>query len=435
MEDGRTSSGRDDLFAVDQRHVIHPMSVIGEPERPLIIRRGEGAILWDSEGNRYVDGTCGLWQCAVGHGRAELAEVAAEQMRTLEFYSSFGSLANEPSLRLAARLAELAPRSLSHAFFTSGGSEGIETALKLSRFAWRCAGAPERSIILSRKLAYHGVAGLSLAATGIDRLQQGFGNLAEGFVHLSAPHAAPLGADAAEVLVAELEDTIVRLGPEKIAAFVGELALGVGGMIPPPEGYWPLVEEVLRRHGILFILDEVVTGFGRLGHWFAAERFGLTPDLIVTAKGITSGYVPFGAVMVGDRVMEMCRGNTFWHGFTYNGHPVGASVALRNIDILDRERLLERANVVGERMLDGLMPLQDKTGVREVRGIGLMLGVELYTPELAATVERDCRRDGVIVRASGSSIVMSPPLVISDDDAWTIVERLTKQVEKAGRSK
>jgi PLP-dependent transaminase len=414
------------LAELDAAHLIHPHAVVGSPAPPVVWARGKGALLWDIDGREYVDGTCGLWQCAVGHGREELARAAAEQMAELEFYASFWNFANEPSIRLAARLAELSPPGLDRVFFTNGGSEGIETAVKLVRLAWESAGQPERDLILSRKAAYHGVGSASLAATGIPPLKEGFDPLPPGFIHLSTP---TLRSDVDE-LVAELEQTIAEQGAERIAAFVGEPVMGVGGMIPPPEGYWPRVQEVLRRYGILLILDEVVTGFGRTGHWFGAQRYELDADVIVTAKALTSGYVPMGAVFVHDRVVEMLDGTAFRHGFTYNGHPVGAAVALANLEIIERERLLERAVETGSRMLERLQPAADVAGVAEVRGVGLMLGVELEEGLDAAPVAAGALSRGVVVRASGQKIVMSPPLVIEPEQADRVVDTLLDELGK-----
>lgn len=418
------TSRTEELVRLDQAHVIHPHAVVGAAEPPIVWARGEGARIWDVDGKEYVDGTCGLWQCAVGHGRAELAEAAAAQIRKLEFYASFWDFSNEPSIRLAARLAELAPPGLDHVFFTNGGSEGTETAIKLVRLAWDAQGRPERDVILSRTSAYHGVGSASLAATGIAPLKEGFDPLPPGFVHLSTPTSRA----STDELVAELERTIEQLGAERIAALIGEPVMGVGGMIPPPPDYWPRVQEVLRAHGILLVVDEVVTGYGRTGHWFAAERFGLDADVIVTAKALTSGYIPMGAVLVHDRVVEMLAGTAFRHGFTYNGHPVGAAVALANLDIIEREGLLERAVTIGARLLERLRPAEELEAVAEVRGVGAMLGVELAGDRDAAPVAAAARRNGVIVRASGQKIVMSPPLVIEPAQADRIADVLLAEL-------
>jgi putrescine aminotransferase len=418
------------LAELDAAHVIHPHAVVGSPAAPVVWARGKGALLWDVDGREYVDGTCGLWQCAVGHGREELARVAAEQMSKLEFYASFWNFANEPSIRLAARLAELSPPGLDRVFFTNGGSEGIETALKLVRLAWEAAGQPGRDLILSRKSAYHGVGSASLAATGIAPLKEGFDPLPPGFIHLSTP---TLRSDVDE-LVGELEQTIAEQGAERIAAFVGEPVMGVGGMIVPPDGYWPRVQEVLRRNGILLILDEVVTGYGRTGHWFGAQRFELDPDLIVTAKALTSGYVPMGAVFVHDRLVEMLDGTAFRHGFTYNGHPVGAAVGLANLEIIERERLVERAAETGACMLERLQPAAEIGGVLEVRGVGLMLAVELEEGLDAGPVAAGALERGVVLRASGANLVMSPPFVIEPEQADRVVDTLLVELETVGDS-
>ncbi|MFC6882264.1 MULTISPECIES: aspartate aminotransferase family protein [Actinomadura] len=419
-----------ELAELDARTLVHPHSVIGAPAEALVLDRGEGAVVWDVEGRSYIDGTCGLWQCPVGHGRRELADAAAGQIAKLEFYSSFGDYSNEPSIRLAERLLELAPAGMRRVFFTNGGSEGTETAIKLARLAQHNAGRPERTIVLARTGGYHGMGGGSLAATGIDRLRAGFGPLVPGIEFLGKPHMPPGDPDAADRLVAELEERIERIGPERIAAFIGEPVLGVGGMVPPPDGYWPRVRDVLRRHGILLIADEIVTAFGRTGHWFASERYGIEPDMIVTAKGLSSGYIPMGAVLLGDRVLDLAGGAPFLHGFTYNGHPVGAAVALANLEILRREGLLERAERLGGRLLDALRPLERLDHVLEVRGVGMMLGVE-FTDGDTSGVQAGCRAEGVIVRASGSSIVLSPPLVISEEQLDTLARVLTAQVEAA----
>jgi PLP-dependent transaminase len=348
-------------------------------------------------------------------------------MRQLEFYASFWDFANEPSIRLAHRLASISPTGLDRVFFTNGGSEGIETAIKLVRLAWYAQGSTERNVILSRHSAYHGVGSASLAATGIPPLKEGFDPLPPGFVHLSTP---TLRSDPEE-LVAELERTIGDVGAERIAAFIGEPVMGVGGMIPPPDGYWPRVEEVLRAHGILLVLDEVVTAYGRTGEWFAAQRYGLDPDVIVTAKALTSGYVPMGAVLVHDRVVDLLAGTQFRHGFTYNGHPVGAAVALANLDIIEREGLIARAAATGERMLARLKEAESAAAVKEVRGVGLMLGVELADGHDSPPIARAALERGVVVRASGQKIVLSPPFVIEQQQADRVVDVLLEELARA----
>jgi putrescine aminotransferase len=416
-----------ELEQLDMDHLVHPHQVLGHPVKPLIMARGEGARVWDVEGNAYIDGTCGLWQCAVGHGHPELIRAASAQMEQLPFYASFWDLSNEPAIRLGERLTQLAGPAYGHVHLTSGGSEGNAFAIKLARLAFNKSGQPQRNVILSRRGGYHGSgAGPSLAATGMPPLHDGFGPLPEGFVHIATPQAGhPEGGDV-DALIADLEQTIDRIGPDKIAAFIGEPIMGVAGVIIPPEGYWPRVQELLRKHGILFIFDEVVTAYGRLGCWFATERFDVQPDMIVTAKAITSGYFPFGAVLIGDRPMELLDGQVLRHGFTYNAHPVGAAVALANLEVIERDGLLERVRETGSVLGALLHELAATDAVAEIRGEGLMWAIELADPGADAVVlAREIRDRGVIVRGMGPRMTISPPFVIELGD----VERLVETVD------
>lgn len=418
-----------ELRSLDRKHLVHPHQVVGHPVDPVVMVRGEGALLWDSEGREYIDGTCGLWQCAVGHGRQELARVAADQIGALEFYSSFWDYSNRPAIELGAKLAELTGGRLGHVHFTSGGSEGNDVAVKLARLSWEHAGAPERDVILSRRGAYHGSgAGASLAATGIPALREGFGPLPAGFEYLRRPQAGDPENGDVDLLVADLEATIERIGADKIAAFIGEPIMGVSGVVVPPEGYWPRVQEVLRRHDILFILDEVITAFGRLGHWFAAERFDVEPDMIVTAKAITSGYFPFGAVLIGERPMQLLDGQMLRHGFTYNAHPVGAAVASANIGLIESEGLLDRVTETGARLGGLLRELTQLDIVAEVRGEGLMWALELVegdAVELAAKV----RERGAIVRGMERRITISPPFTIAPLEVERLIEAVAGSID------
>jgi PLP-dependent transaminase len=415
-----------ELTETDQRRILHPHAVVGRPRPPVVFVEGKGARLRDSEGREYIDGTCGLWVCPVGHGRVELAEAARRQMESLEYYASFWEFSNVPSIELAERLVELGPPGTECVFYTNGGSEGTESALKLARRAWQAQGAPERSVVLTRSMAYHGVSYGALAATGIPPLREGFGELPTGFERLSVPY--PYRGTTTDGLIAELEDRIEKVGAERIAAFIGEPVIGVGGMIPPHEDYWPRVQEVLRRHGILFILDEVVTGFGRTGAWFAAEHWGgLAPDLVITAKGITSGYFPLGAVLISERVAAMLEGVAFRHGFTYNGHPTGCAMALENLAIIEREELVARAARLGERLLAGLRELEELPAVLQARGFGLMAALELDVDDAVELADR-IRAAGVIVRATGQKLVLSPPLVIEEDDLDRLVEVIGQEL-------
>jgi putrescine aminotransferase len=410
------------LSELDSRHVLHPHQVVGHPRPPVVFVEGDGARIRDEDGNWYIDGTCGLWVCPVGHGRRELAEAARAQMETLEYYASFWEFSNPPAIELAAKLASLAPGALDRVFFTNGGSEGNETAIKLARLAWVAQGRPERTVVIARKMGYHGVSYGALQATGIPPLREGFGPLPADFVHVGVPY--PLRGPSVNDLVNEIENVIENIGAERVAAFIGEPVIGVGGMIPPHDDYWPAVLEVLRRHGILFIADEVVTGFGRTGEWFGSDHWGgLEPDLMVTAKALTSGYFPLGAVLISDRVTDMLDGQPFRHGFTYNGHPTGCAVALENLAIIEREGLVQRARELGAYLLEGLRGLEALPAVIEARGFGLMAGLELNVEDAVDLADR-IRRRGVIVRATGQKLVMSPPLVITREQIDTVVEVL-----------
>jgi putrescine aminotransferase len=424
---GSAVSGTSDLQRLDTAHIVHPHQVVGHPLDPIVISRAQGSTLWDTDGREYLDGTCGLWQCAIGHGRSELARVAAEQMGRVEFYASFWDYSNEPAIRLAARLAELAGDGLTHVHFTSGGSEGNSLAIKLARLAWDHAGQPERDVILSRRSAYHGSgAGASLAATGLPALKEGFEPIAPGFEHLSPAHARVVETDA---LIDELVRAIERVGADRIAAFIGEPIMGVGGVLPPPDDYWPRVEAVLREHDILLILDEVITAYGRLGQWFAFQRFGIRPDFVVTAKALTSGYFPFGAVLIGDRPMALLDGRMLRHGLTYNGHPVGAAVAHENLSIIEREELLQAVRERGKQLGERLSALEERASVAEVRGQGLMWGVELTAGDAVELANR-IRARGVIVRGMENRIVLSPPFVVTEHEIDRIADVVGAELEQ-----
>ena len=339
------------LAELDRKHLIHP-NLSGAVSERCVLVRGDGCRLWDADGTEYLDATGGLWLSQVGHGRRELAEAAARQIEQLEYFTSFWDFSNDKSIALAVRLAELAPNGLTHSFFTSGGSESNETAMKIARLYHYRRGEIERDWIIARRYGYHGVGYGSGTATGIDVFRSGFGSLLPHVEHVTPPYPYRTelfdGRDPTDFLIDELEQTIERIGPNRVAAMIGEPVMGAGGVIVPPDDYWPRVRELLSRHGILLIADEVVTGFGRTGAWFASNEMGLEPDLVSVAKGITSGYVPLGAVLMGDEIAELIGGGEgFHHGFTYFGHPVACAVALENIDIIEREGLCEAARRIG----------------------------------------------------------------------------------------
>ena len=438
------SASRDQLEAWDEAHVIHPWSFAGPS---LLIVRGEGSSYFDASGREYLDALGGIQLCQVGHGRTELAEVAARQMATLEYAPMFWNFGNEPAVRLARRLVELAPESIDHVFFTNGGSESCESAIKMARLYHFLRGEPERTVVLSLGHSYHGMTYGALAASGLPGLKVGFGELPGGFVHLTtpSPYREELfgGEDAFEFCVRELEETIDRIGGEQIAAFIGEPVLTVGGVIVPPREYWRAVTEICHRHGILMIADEVVTAFGRLGSWFASERWSLGAALIATAKGLSSGYLPLGAVLTNAEVGTTLKTaeNGFMHGYTYCGHPVACAVAEANLEIIEREGLLENAERVGEHLREGLGSLLDIPIVGDVRGAGLLASVELVADK-ESRQPLDVRRqeiadrvrdeEGVIVRSIYQNVILAPCLVLTRDEADRIVGALRRVFETTG---
>ena len=431
------------LAALDRAHMIHPHRPATMTDS-LIIARGEGCRVWDVDGNEYLDTAAGLALTQVGHGRVELADAAAAQIRELEYYPSFWEFANPPAIELAARLAHLSPGEQNKVFFTSGGSEGIEVAARMARLYHHERGDRERTILLARHCAYHGVGYGSGTLTGFADYHDGFRPMLPDVHRLTPPWAYRselFGGEAAvEFCLAELERMIAELGAERIAAFVGEPVMGVAGMVTPPAGYWRRVEDVLREHGILLIADEVICGYGRTGRWFASQRYSIQPDIVVTAKGITSGYIPLGAVLVTDAVAAQLDlgADGFPIGYTYTGHPTACAVAMANLDLIEREGLVERSEALGARLLGELAPLTGLPCVGEVRGAGLMMAIELVreTPAgmaIGPNVSRYLReRHGLIVRAHESVLSLSPPLVISDAEADRVVAALHDALDRVG---
>ncbi|QNS03821.1 aminotransferase family protein [Streptomyces xanthii] len=439
-----------ELARLDRAHIIHPYLPGSATER-VVMTEGSGCRLTDSEGRGYLDATGGLWLAQVGHGREDLADVAHEQMKKLEYFTSFWEFSNDRAIALAARLAGIAPDPLNHVYFTSGGSEGNEAAIKMARYYHHRRGDTDRTWILARSKAYHGIGYGGGSATGFPLYHEGFAPMMPHVSHLTPPwpyRSDLYGGEAStpeqvtDFLIRELEERIAEIGPDKIAAMIGEPIMGVGGMLVPPADYWPRVREVLDRHGILLIFDEVVTAYGRVGQWFAAQHFGVTPDIIVTAKGITSGYVPLGALLVADRVAEvLLRDHGFPMGYTYNGHPVATAVALANLDIIEKEGLLGRATSMGAFLHAELQAqLGDLPIVGEIRSVGMMLAVELVEdretrvplPLDPANMPHDVirRETGVIVRDSAHSLVLSPPLIMTEAEAKEAASALRGVLER-----
>jgi len=403
----------------------HPFADMGavEASGELAIVRGEGAYVFDSDGRRYFDATAGLWYCNVGHGRAEIAEATARQLRELAAYNNYGDLTTPAASELAERVAARAPVPASKVFFCSGGSDAVDSAAKLARRYWHQLGKPEKTVILSRTSSYHGVNGFGTSIGGIPPNRDGFGPLLDG---------TRVERDSAD----SLAETIDRIGAGNVAAFFCEPVVGAGGVFPPPEGYLEKVQQICREQDVLLVADEVITGFGRCGRWFASERFGLSPDLLTCAKGITSGYVPLGALIVSPRVAEpFFQPGVMWrHGYTYSGHAGACAAALANLDILEDENLVERAAVLERELLEALAPLAGHEHVREVRaGTGVLAAVALDgDAALSARVLRDLRSRGVLSRVlADGALQISPPLVSDRADFDALADAIAGAVDSA----
>lgn len=439
------------LWEMDHAHSLHPWTNFGpfEKEGALVISRGEGCYLWDAEGRKYLDAVGGLWCTNIGLGRREMADAIADQVMTLGFSNTFVDMTNDPSARLAARLAEIAPGDLNRVMFTTGGSTAVDTAVRMVAYYQHCRGFPEKTDIVARDYSYHGSTYLSqsVGKRPGDRVEE-FRYKTDGIHHLSCPnpYRRPEGMSEAafcDQLVAEFEALIARVGAGRIGGFVAEPIQASGGIIIPPEGYLRRMWQVCQKHDILFIADEVVTAFGRLGHWFASlDEFGVQPDIITCAKGLTSGYLPLGALILTDRVWDVMASEGerwFTAGFTYSGHPVACAAALKNIEIIEREGLLARARSIGDYFQGRLSALYDLPLVGNVRGRGLMLCVENVAdkatkaplPDEAHESKRIsdlCEKMGLMVRPLGHLNVMSPPLVITEGEVDFIAETLEKAI-------
>jgi adenosylmethionine-8-amino-7-oxononanoate aminotransferase len=397
----------------------------------LILERGEGAHVWDDAGNRYLDATAGLWYANVGYGRTEIADAAAAQMRKLHAYSHYGDVSSRPTTDLAERISGIAPMADAAVFFTSGGGESIETVVKMVRRYWSLVGEPDRTVIISRERAYHGLAGYGTSIVGTEAFKVGVGPLAGG--------TATVAWDSPEAL----EAAIAEIGADRVAAFFCEPIIGAGGVLLPPKGYLQAVQGICRAHGVLFVVDEVICGYGRVGDWFASNRIGLEPDALTFAKGITSGYVPLGGVVVGKRMQE-----PFWetgaagvwrHGYTYSGHASAAAAAHVNLDIVEREGLVARGLELENEIAEALAPLAAHELVSELRsGFGAVAAVQVDPalladdPGLSDRIVLGARRHGVLGRVLvGGGLQISPPLVITRADLDELASGLAGALDDA----
>jgi putrescine---pyruvate transaminase len=414
----------------EETRLWHPFADMGAVRRgELVIERGEDVWVWDSDGRRYLDATASLWYANVGHGRPEIAAAVADQMGRLEAYSAFGDFANEPARALAEMLADLAPME-ARVFLGSGGGDAIDTAAKIARRYWFELGQPERTVLISRTAGYHGTHGFGTALGGIPGNREGFGPQVET---IRVPH------DSLEAM----EASIRKAGPERVAAVFVEPVIGAGGVYPPPPGYLEGLAVLCERTGVLLVIDSVICGFGRLGTWFGFERWGIEPAMVTFAKGVTSGYLPLGGVLVSERIAE-----PFWrapggpvlrHGPTYSAHATCCAAALANIALLARDGLLERAVELEGPLLAALTPLADHPSVAEVRGgVGLLAAVALtdeaieQRPDAITRIVMAAREDGVLLRPLGTAVAVSPPLTVETEHFTLMANAIERGLEALG---
>lgn len=440
---------------IDIRHHLHPFTdykALAKEGGSRIIVKADGVHLTDSDGNVLLDAMAGLWCVNIGYGRHELAEAAHAQMLELPYYNTFFKTATPPSIELAERLTALAPKGLSHVFYGSSGSESNDTVARMVRHYWNLMGRPEKKTFIGREHAYHGST-MVAASLGGQKAMHDQGDLPlPGFEHIMPPYWFDYGGEQSPAAFGRaaaqaLEDKILALGPEKVAAFIGEPVQGSGGVIVPPETYWPEVQRICRKYDVLLIVDEVITGFGRTGTWLASEHYGIEPDIMTMAKGITSGYLPLSAVMVGERVAQTLieKGGEFFHGYTYSGHPACCAVALKNIEIMEREGLVEKVREeTGPYLAERLKELQDHPIVGEARSLGLMGAVELCADKetrkhfellgRAGIICRDhCFRHNVILRAVRDAMIISPPLTFETHHIDEAVDTLRRCIDLTAR--
>ncbi len=441
----------DDL-ARDQAHLIHPLhnpAYVGEGH---VWVSGQGAVLIDHAGREFLDALSGLWNVHIGHGRTELGHAAARQMGKLAYASSYAGSTNRPAIELAERLSALCYPRVNRFFFTCGGAEANEAAFKTARYYWKLHGKPEKTRVVSRMYGYHGTTLATMSATGLASYWPMFEPRAPGFIHIASPYPyrfappanrAPGDRRSPGVMAADLlEEAILREGADNVAAFIGEPVQGAGGVIVPPDDYWPRIRQICDQHQVLLIADEVITGFGRTGDWFALGRYGVQPDIVSFAKGITSGYFPLGGIGVSDAIAEIIDAgaatNTWMHAYTYSAHPAGCAVALANLNILEREELLPRARSLGDYLQSKLKPLASHPHVGDIRCQGLLAAVELVADKqtkgefsaeekIGYRVHQATQERGMFTRMRGDVYNLAPCFV-------TELKQIDRMVEILGES-
>lgn len=441
----------DELQALDAAHHLHPFTSNAALEKrgARVITRASGVRLTDSEGEQILDAMAGLWCVNIGYGRDELAEAAARQMKELPYYNTFFMSTHVPAIALAERIGRLAPGDLQYTFFASGGSEANDTNIRLVRHYWALKGKPEKQVIISRKNAYHGSTIGSASLGGMQAMHAQGGLPIPGVEHIGQPNWWAEGGDMSPeefglMRARELEQKIDELGEDKVAAFIAEPIQGAGGVIVPPETYWPEIQRICDEREILLIVDEVITGFGRTGNWFGTQTYDLRPDIITIAKGLSSGYAPIGGSVVTTEVADVLGDSEFAHGYTYSGHPVSAAVALENLRIMEDEGIVDHVReVAGPYLAEKWHQLGDHPMVGETKIVGMMASLAL-TPDKAArapfkapagtvgTITRDrCFANNLIMRHVGDRMVVSPPLVMQKPDIDELFERAVRSLDEA----
>jgi adenosylmethionine-8-amino-7-oxononanoate aminotransferase len=439
MED--PMDGTAQLLESDRRFLVHPLHHPEDHRTPLLVTEGRGAMLHLADGREVIDGLAGLWNVNVGHGRGELADAAAGQMRKIAYASAYVGATNEPAIRLGEKIVKHAYGNSSAVYYTTGGAESNESAFKTARFFWKVQDRPEKTKFISRLHGYHGVTLAAMSATGMAAYHKMFGPLVPGFVQVAPPYPyrwqgnEECGIGAAEAV----EQAILAEGPETVAGVICEPVMGAGGVIVPPDSYFPKLREICDKYEVLLIADEVITGFGRTGRWFALGHWGVEPDIVSFAKGVTSGYLPLGGIMISDKIREAVLSAKYedrWmHAYTYSGHPTCCAVGLKNIEVIEKEGLVKRAEEMGARLLNGLKTLYDFAAVGDVRGLGLMAAVELVGDrstkaptdpalKIGERVRDECIERGLYTRIRGDVIMLCPPLVIREDEVDRIVDTL-----------
>src|SRR5690349_7713612 len=421
---------------------LHPVYHPNSHANPLVIERGEGVWLYTTDGRKILDGMAGLWNVAAGYGREELAKAAYDQMKDLAFTSNFSGMTNLPSIQLADKLAGFAYEGLNTTFFASGGSEANDSAFKTARYYWKRKGKPGKYKVVARKASYHGVTLATTFATGLEKYHTMFGPAVDGFVHIPAPNPyryegeLKAGETIGQAAARALEEAILREGKDTVAAFIAEPVMGVGGVIVPPDDYFPLVRKICDKYEVLFIADEVITGFGRTGEWFALKRWNVKPDILSFAKAITSGYAQLGGIQISDEIRATMENTAdteaYMHGYTYSGHAMACAVGLKNIEIMEREDYPRRARELGKRRFDGFNTLKEFPFVGEVRGLGLIFGVEIVSNKetraadaaTAAKIFKAAQQRGLRTRPLGNVLAFAPPIAINEEEVDEIVKRL-----------